>query len=446
VIRDVVTAVLRIALGLFFRRIDVVGRERVPATGPTMFAINHPNGLIDPVLVLCQAPRPVAFLGKAPLLRLPVIGRVARALDTIPVHRRHDPGSDPAHNRETFARARALLEAGGTIAIAPEGVSHDEPGLKPLKTGAARIALGAGTEAPVAIVPVGLFYTEKATFRSAALVLFGSPVSVAAAPLDAGGEPPPDRVAAVTRALDDALRNLVIEADDHRAVEVIARAERLVAGSLPGGNRRPLDQVLEARQTLVAGYRRLASDDPALLARLVRRVDRLESAFRLAGMDPGAPRAGSTPSMIAALGALLVRLGLLLPLALPGLAIHYPAYRLVGVTADRLAKGHRDAVATIKVISAAVFYPLTWIALGIGVGTRWGVGPGLAVLLLGPVTGLAALKLVERFDRFVSRARALGFYLAAPERAERLIAERELLRSDLLRLAERLGVGATTGR
>src|SRR5437016_11740146 len=114
--RRAVTALLRVLIRVFFKRIDIVDMERVPAGVPVIFAVNHPNGLIDPLFLLCFAPRPVSFLAKAPLFRMPVIGWLARALDAIPVYRKQDDVST-SQNRDTFARARTLLQRGGAIAI-----------------------------------------------------------------------------------------------------------------------------------------------------------------------------------------------------------------------------------------------------------------------------------------------------------------------------------------
>ena len=88
------------------------------------------------------------------------------------------PGEDVSKNQETFSLVREMLKKGGAIAIFPEGISHNETKLQPLKTGAARIALGTvsvGTRSAslnLKIVPVGLFYTSKTTFRSEALAAF----------------------------------------------------------------------------------------------------------------------------------------------------------------------------------------------------------------------------------------------------------------------------------
>src|SRR5262249_41615273 len=132
-----------------------------------IFVLNHPNALVDPAFLLCLAPRKVSFLAKAPLFRIPVVGYLVRALDSLPVYRQQDEGQDVKRNVETFAVARKILTSGGAIGICPEGVSHDEPRLRPLKSGAARIALGAvssGEPIDLQIVPAGLYYTEKTRF------------------------------------------------------------------------------------------------------------------------------------------------------------------------------------------------------------------------------------------------------------------------------------------
>jgi 1-acyl-sn-glycerol-3-phosphate acyltransferase len=228
--RRVLVAVLRLALRVFFRRVEVAGRRRVPREGAVIFVVNHPNALVDPAFVLCHAPRRVSFLAKEPIFRMPVIGTLARAIEAIPVYRKQDEGSDTSRNRETFRLAGALLRRGGTLAICPEGVSHSDTKLRPLKTGAARIALGvAGGEPRVGlkIVPAGLYYTAKTSFRSSALLYFGEPIVVEPVELTPEGEPPRDAVQALSSRVERALREVTLNAEHEQALQLIARAERI---------------------------------------------------------------------------------------------------------------------------------------------------------------------------------------------------------------------------
>src|SRR6185503_7919314 len=131
-IRRIITWILRLTLRVYFRRIEVTGIENIPRDSPVIFVLNHPNALVDPAFLLCLAPRRVAFIAKAPLFRMPVIGSLVRALDSLPAYRPQDKGQDVTRNSETFTAARKLLARGVTLGICPEGVSHDGPRLKPL--------------------------------------------------------------------------------------------------------------------------------------------------------------------------------------------------------------------------------------------------------------------------------------------------------------------------
>ena len=201
-VRRGVTALLRVALRIFYRAVDVSGVDRLPRDRPYLLVLNHPNGLVDPGLVLVMSDKPISFLAKSTIFDMPVLGWLARTLRAIPVHRRQDTAADPSQNAQTFEVARGVLGDGGVIALFPEGISHDERRVLPLKTGAARIALGALTPAPrrdgdagsvfprgLAIVPAALFYSDKTVFRSEVALVFGAPIDVPAPVMDEDGAP-----------------------------------------------------------------------------------------------------------------------------------------------------------------------------------------------------------------------------------------------------------------
>ncbi|WAS98510.1 lysophospholipid acyltransferase family protein [Nannocystis punicea] len=435
-LRRVVEQIFGVALRIFFRRIELDGLSRVPSEGPVMFVLNHPNALIDPAFLLCLSPRPVSFLAKAPLFKTPVLGAIVRAFDSIPVYRRQDEGGARVDNQDTFRHARELLLRGRAVAIFPEGTSHSDPDLKPMKTGAARIALGTGLE-DLTIIPAGLFYTAKARFRSDALVYFGAPLSVPYAPLDARGEPPPGAVAALTRDIDVALRAVTLHGDDHEILALVERTSEIFAAA--SEEAWSVAEAFELRQKLLTGHARLRARDPARLDALVARVLRYERDLAELGLGPDhlAPHNITFAASLRYALRSLFALGIVFPLALAGTAIHYLAYRISGMVAARVAGQFEDMLATGKLLAAMTFFPLTWLVVGLGAGYAWGLKAGLvAGLLFAPIAGWAALHFWERFATVRAAAHGLGLFLVRRNLLAHLSDERRAIRAEILALAD----------
>jgi 1-acyl-sn-glycerol-3-phosphate acyltransferase len=135
-------ALARALVRLFYHRVDVVGVERVPTSGPLVIVANHRNALVDPLILIATLPRALRPVAKAPLFRHPILAPFLRLAGALPVHRRQDPGSDPAQNTAMFRGVAAALREGEAILVFPEGVSQPEPVLMPLRTGVARMVLG----------------------------------------------------------------------------------------------------------------------------------------------------------------------------------------------------------------------------------------------------------------------------------------------------------------
>jgi glycerol-3-phosphate O-acyltransferase/dihydroxyacetone phosphate acyltransferase len=428
--RRFVTPFLRLIANIFFRRIEIIGWEKVPS-GPVIFAVNHPNGLIDPLFLLCFTPRPVSFLAKAPIFRMPLIGWLARGIDSIPVYRTQDNFST-TQNRETFAAARALLVRGGAIAIFPEGTTHSEPRLKELKTGAARIALGcSAAECPdIVIVPTAIFYTAKQSFRSNALLYFGDGIPVAPVPVDASGEPPRDAVEALTDRIESALNDLTLQADSREALDLIGRAERVISLG-----RARLPEQLALRKRFIDGYARLRERDPARLVQLQSRFERFEAELGDANLEPETLPPPTISGSVKTLTTLLVTL----PLAVIGAVVHYPTYRLIRFLAMRLTK-EEELVATIKAVGGIALYPLTYLAWGALVAWRFGAAIGIVTALLLPFIGYIALRFFEQLDDVIGRTRALTWRVARRTAFARLMRTRRELRDEIEALAEEMGV------
>jgi 1-acyl-sn-glycerol-3-phosphate acyltransferase len=439
-IRRIIRALLRIALRVYFRRIEVTGLENVPRDSPVIFVLNHPNALVDPVFLLCLAPRRVAFIAKAPLFRMPVIGYLVRAMDSLPAYRRQDEGQNVARNLETFAAASALLARGVTIGICPEGVSHNEPRLKPLKTGAARIALAAassGQAIDLKIVPVGLYYTEKTTFRSSALLYFAEGLPVKRVTLEPDGTPPRAAVRELSDRIETALREVMLHAEQEEALSLIARAEQIFSAAEVGEHdeEQGLARSLELRQRFLEGYAFYRSHSPGRLDGIEARIARFEFELKEAGIDPSdlslPPTAANT---IFRLLVQVITCVLLAPLALFGVAVHYPAYRLAGYLSRRLARHEQDVLSTFKIISAMLLFPLTWIVVAVISWRQAGWLGGVALIILTPLCGYVAVRFFEEIDRFFGSFVALALFVTRRRSFVRLLAERAAIHREILAL------------
>ena len=428
-IRVAATAVSRLVLRVVYRRVEAAGLSRVPASGPTILVLNHPNGLMDPLLLLCLSPRPVSFLAKSTLFTMPFVSLFVKAFDSIPVYRPQDADADVRRNRETFTKARDLLKRGGVLALFPEGVSHDQPRLMPLKSGAARIALGAASEGPVKIVPAGLTYEARGIFRSGALLRVAEPFTVDPIPLDERGEPPRTAVKALTGRLRAALEGATLQADDDATLQLAAFAESL----LPTGDGvESLDAHVAVRRLLLERAALLRARDPVRLASFVTRLQRFHGVLSAARLSPDVLDAGTARAEVAASTFAAVLLALfLVPGALIGFLAHAPAYNLIGPLATRLSRGDTDVVATIKVLGAFLFFPLTWIALGTASSLAWGLPLGLLVGLVLPFLGYLALVLLERWEATRAALRALFLSLFRRRAFARLVAERDRLVAEM---------------
>lgn len=425
---------------VYFRRVEVVGIEHVPRKSPVIFVLNHPNALVDPAFLLSLAPRRVSFLAKAPLFRMPVLGYFVRAMDSLPVYRHQDEGEDVSKNREMFVAARKLLARGGTIGICPEGVSHDEPRLRPIKTGAARIALAAvstGEVADLKIVPAGLYYTSKTKFRSAVLLYFGKPLEVAPVELEADGNPPRLAVRELSNRIEGALRDVMLDAEHEEALQTITRAERIFSAEAEEEGSESLADELQLQQRFVKAYQVLRERAPERLRKLEVRMSRFEEELTQAGVDPDdlSPPTSTLDVFTHLITRVLLFLLLIVPAAL-GAIVHYPAYRLGGYLATRFSKTEDDVISTVKIMSAMLLFPLTWLLAAAAGYKLEGWTVALVAIVLIPLAGYVAIRFFEGFDKFMGGLRALAFFLVRRRFFVRLLAERKAIRSEILALGE----------
>ena len=440
-IRHIIVALLSFALRIYFQRIEVTGLEHVPRDTPVIFVLNHPNALVDPVFLLCLAPRSVSFLAKAPLFHMPVLGYLVKALDSLPVYRRQDEGQDVTKNQETFVAARKLLARGGTIGICPEGVSHDEPGLRPIKTGAARISLAAvstGEVSNLKIVPAGLYYTSKTSFRSDALLYFGTPIEVTPVTLEPDGTPPRDAVRELSARIEKALREVILDAKHEEELQTTARAERIFSSATATHDSEDsLKDELRLQQRFIKAYSIVQEHQPERLRKLEMRMMRFEEELNQAGVDPDelSPPV-STMRVFSSIIRRSILFLLMLGPALIGTVAHYPAYKLGGYLSTRISRDSDDVISTVKIISAMLLFPLTWILIAVLLYSTLGWIAAVLALLVIPACGYTGVVFFEELDKSVAGVRVLTFFLVRRRFFVRLLAERKAIRDEIIALGK----------
>jgi 1-acyl-sn-glycerol-3-phosphate acyltransferase len=178
-----------IALHWYYRHIEIIGRDRIPVSGPIIVAVNHQNALVDALLAQWVVPRRQRITAKATLSDTIFGALLVKVVEIIPLRRSSDESagaSAPMRNRNAFRQIIEALSGGSAVLIFPEGKSHNDPSLAPLKTGLARVALWARNAGirGMRIVPIGLTFEDKARPDTVVTAHVGEPITVDEWPTD----------------------------------------------------------------------------------------------------------------------------------------------------------------------------------------------------------------------------------------------------------------------
>ena len=392
----------------------------------------HPNSLIDPVLVGSVVERRLLFLAKEPIFRVPIVGRLARWAGAIPIYRRVD-GADMAQNDATFAAVYEALERGEAICLFPEGISHDEPEIQPLKTGAARMALGAEAQQDwllgVRILPVGLTYRSKARFQSSVAIEIGEPLR-AAAWRESFRADPTEAARDLTEAIRAGMERVTLNLENWQDLPLL----RLAAQLLPAGSGH---EVQRLRSFAEIG-RRVEAQDPRALARLRERLATFAARLDAGGLDVRHLEAGYSPrAVLLFLFTNLLATLIGLPLALLGSLAYLLPWALVHGTV-RLRGTSTDLTSTVKILASFVYFPafhLLWTVLS---WQTWGAAWGSLVLFGLPIAGIYARHFLRRRRKAWREARVFLSFPFQLRRLRLLTREAQGLRTELLALAERI--------
>ena len=401
--RRVVAWVARFASWLLFRRVEVAGIERYPKGRPVLLVANHFNGFVDPILIATAMRRLPRFIAKAGLRKIPVAGFVLRSAGVVFVHRRMDKDGAES-NEDAFVDCHRALVKRDVVAIFPEGTTHDRAQLDPIKTGAARIALGARAigATDLAIVPVGLTFPDKVALRSSALVQFGVPIELDVVAPDGVGADDADAVRQVTAIIDRGIRAVSPDFPDVETALALGQAAQ-VALSSPANP----DPSLEARAELARRLGRAEPDEQAAVRRDVGRYLTTLNGLRLTDADVITP---TNPTRLLRsafwIAVLVIVLGGLVAATL--LVNVWPAALVILVSLlvkTPVSKG------TARVLVGLIAFPASWITAGVLAADGF-----LRVSLVVATAALGALAAIWMLERALALAWMLLRWQAQRER------------------------------
>lgn len=440
---------------IFYRRRETSGLENLPARGPVILCANHVNALVDAIVVQASCPRPIHPLARSGLFRNPLLRPILGLIQAVPIYRRR-PGQEQASaaNEDSFRRCHEYLDAGRVILIFPEGQSHSDPMLRPLKTGAARLAIGFHERRGVlpAVVPVGLTFPQKGRFRSELLVQYGQPVRLEAG--DAG-----DREAAVRRATDailEGLRQVTLNVESWQDLQLMSLLQRfflLRGGRRPDAprdsarregarSRRRLSERFQSLQRLIEAHRWLRLTRPDEVAVFREKLKRFERLCRRYGVDDYHLHLNYRPALVARfLGRSLFFALFVFPLALWGIlwsAVPYFATRWM----TRLTARGRDQYDTAGMLFGLLFFLVFWGGQTFAAYWLWGL---TAAALYGaslPLTAAVALFVAKERKRITENVRVFFLFVRRRQVREYLRLKRQELEVEVAHMVRLARQGA----
>ena len=418
------------AVGIFFRRIEVEGVENVPDTGPVLLLPNHPNALVDALVIVMQLKRPVSLTAKSTLADNAVLKFFIKASKIILFHRKQDSelGADPSRNVKALEECRRRLNQGAAICLFPEGQSHSDPSLRPFRWGAARIALEFTQTREISetlkIIPVGLNFLRKDRFRSDVWVRFGKPIDVSLWILDHPQGGPTELTAEIERRVRELTLNFERRRD---SILMDWAAELLATGGLPpvpiGQKTEDVSGHVSMVRLIRDGYENLKEKKATEIEELRSRIIHYRLELRRLGIAPAEVYILMTPwravfFVIQETTVLLVGL----PIAAWGVINHLiPALIVRGVA--RKLSVEKDQWASNTVFPAVIVFPFFYV---IQVTLAWlylTPLPALAYMMGLPISGYAAVRYRDRAGGTWQRSRTFIRFLFRPHLQDHLADE-----------------------
>jgi 1-acyl-sn-glycerol-3-phosphate acyltransferase len=405
VLWNIIIPLLRAGLKLFFEKIQVIERGRIPAKGPLIIISNHPSSMMDVMIIGTMIPRRVHFLAMGTLFKNRFLAWLLRALGAIPIYRAKDDPRTVRRNLRVFSVCRQSLRKGEAIALFPEGTTHTEQRLKHLRRGVAHIALGAEAEndfaLKVKIFPVGLNYAAPTPFRSRVLVIVGRPISMEKYKREYMRDPrSAERV--MTLDLQQALQKHIVDIRRLHLQTIVADIETIYKSELVtslGTRLRKFPPPMKEfviRKGIVRCIDFYDRTNPALVRQMWQRISRYKKTLSHLGIEQVMEGPQEVSLRMNLKYIIMGTLGL--PLALYGLANNFIPYKIPGIMSKKLSRNPVE-ISSIRFGFAFFLFPIFYFFQAIICGLLFGAIVAILYAISLPLSGLFAIRCFRATDR-----------------------------------------------
>ena len=421
----------RAVVKVFYRQCEVDGLEYLPRQGAVLLCANHANALADAVLIQAVIPRLVHPLARSGLFKNWLLKPFMLVMQAVPVYRSQDNDGSTGNNMDSFQRVYDNFKLGELILIFPEGQSHSDPKLRPIKTGAARITLGALQQSiPVSVVPLGLNFSNKGKFRSNVLLKFGPPIELPTCTEPASD----DLIQGLTQDIQNAIADVTLNVEKADELDFLKSIERFFA--LRHGKYRKRNQALRFRalKKISHGYQQLSLYAPEEVRDIQIRLRQFERLCNTWKVHAYQVTIQYTPLLVLRfLLRSLAMLLIILPVGLWGILNSVVPFMLTRWLARFISRGtdqYDTAKMTIGLFLFVVFWGIQIWQLSFYLSNNW---LWLYILSL-PISAAAALLLRRERHRIWVNLRVFFLFTRKRKLKRYLEHRREELERDLARL------------
>ena len=439
----------RYVFTVFFRQIEITGKKHIPETGPIIVVAKHSNSLVDGGFITTYFPRMPRMLAASTIWDNKPLIPLLTAARVIPVFRQQDQRANIARNKQAFAATWDLLGAGGVLTLFPEGISHNDPFIKPMKSGTARIALEAERHRGplnITIIPVGLNFEATTKFRSRVLMQIGEPLKISDIVQCYTQAERPERtkyVRQLSQRIHDGMVAVSPSFETWEEARLVSRtADIWGQHELAPDTEVDFVEAVELRRDFAQGYHWMREHHPERAAAFWDTMAEYDQLLTTAGLQDRQIRLNYPAS--SALGFALrsiVSLAIRLPLSFIGTALNLIPLQISAF----VGRGNdADKRATWSIFSSVIVFPLIWtlqaiIAGAIAAqcwGAVWGWITGAIILLAAPILVRLALTFHDYRQHLTRQLRAWLVLRTRKNLAEKLVRTRQELLAELTEIVE----------